>query len=105
MSKPCPAARTEVNCNDDAYTALRSLSAGIHMLSTGLRTSERITPKLWSHNFTWVFTRCQTEQKMKIIGTQHTFTVIYAKYLNLVFSRRTGCKSRIYQEDSCNCVI
>lgn len=105
MSKPCPAACTEEDCNDGAYTALCSLSADIHVLSTGLTTSERTAPKLWSHNFTWVFTRCQTEQEIKIIGTQHTFTVIYAKYLNLVFSRRAGCKSRICQEDSCNCVI
>lgn len=106
MSKPCPAACTEVDCNGGAYTALWSLSADIHMLSPGLGTSERITPKYGPcHDFTWIFTRCQTEQKTKIVGTQDTFIVIYAKCRNLVFSRRTGCKRRICQEDSCNCLI
>lgn len=106
MSRTCPAACTEVDCSDGTLPALCSLSADTHLLSTCLRTSERITPKYGPcHNFTWVFTRWQSEQKTKIIGTQNTFTVIYAKCLNLVFSRRTGCKSRICQEVSCNCVI
>lgn len=106
MSKHCPAACTDGDCNDGIYTASYSLPAGIRMFTSDPITSISIAPKHGPcHNFTCFSTHRQTEQKTKITGTQHSFKLLLENALIWYSTRRTRYKSRTCQEDSCSCVI